>query len=147
MCHIENEPINHQQKQNMKKLLFAVILMLPMLGKAQAHLGSTLAEIKAMYPDKVFKEDYTTSGIKYASAEMYYGTFVYYFDKETGLSDDCIQHPDNMIALNAQVEVYNKKYVIISETAWKAYLEGGSILKINLVYDETYGLYIFQYKN
>jgi hypothetical protein len=131
----------------MKKLIFALIVMLPILGKAQAHLGSTLADIKAMYPDKVFKVDYTTSGQKYASAEMYYGTFVYYFDKETGLSNYCIQHPDNMTALNAQVEVYNKKYVIISETSWKAYLEGGGILKIKLVYDEEYKLYVFQYTN
>jgi len=131
----------------MKKLIFAIIVMLPILCKAQAHLGSTLADIKAMYPDKVFKVDYTTSGRKYASAEMYYGTFVYYFDKETGLSNYCIQHTDNMTALNAQVEVYNKKYVIISETSWKAYLEGGGIMKIKLVYDEEYKLYVFQYTN
>lgn len=131
----------------MKKFIFALIVMLPILGKAQAHLGSTIADIKAMYPDKVFKVDYTTSGQKYASAEMYYGTFVYYFDKETGLSNYCIQLPDNMTALNAQVEVYNKKYVIISETSWKAYLERGVILNIKLVYDEEYKIDVFQYTN
>jgi len=50
-----------------------------------------------------------------------------------------------MTALNAQVEVYNKKYVIVSETSWKAYLEGGGIMKINLTFDEKNKLYIFYY--
>lgn len=99
----------------MKKIIFTLLTMLPMLGNAQAHLGSSLIVIKALYPDKIFKVDYTTSGQKYASAEMNFGTFTYYFDKETGLSNFCIQIPDNMTALNTQVEIYNKKYVIISE--------------------------------
>lgn len=131
----------------MKKVIFTLILLLPLLGKAQAHLGSTLAEIKATYPDKVFTIDFTDQGQKYASAEMSYGTFVYYFDSETGLTYSCIQIPHNMTALNAQVEIYNKKYVIISETSWKAYLEGGGVMKINLIYDKDYELSYFNYTN
>jgi hypothetical protein len=50
-----------------------------------------------------------------------------------------------MTALNAQVENYNKKYVIVSETSWKAYLDGGSIMRINLVYDEENKTYFFTY--
>ncbi len=131
----------------MKHLVFALTLLLPLLGKAQAHLGSTLADIKERYPDKVFKINYSNKGQKYAIAEMNYGTFVYFFDSETGLSNFCMQIPDNMTALNAKVEDYNKKYVIVSETSWKAYLEGGIIMKINLIYDEDYKLYVFQYSN
>lgn len=131
----------------MKKLIFALIVILPFLGNAQAHLGETPSGIKALHPDKTFTEDYTKDGQKYISAEMYYGTFVYYFNKETGLSDFCIQIPHNMTALNAQVEIYNKKYVIISETSWKAYLEGGGLLKINLKYEEDYKIYVFSYVN
>jgi len=52
-----------------------------------------------------------------------------------------------MTALNAQVEIYNKKYVIISETSWKAYLEGGGLMKINLTYDKDYKIYVFSYTN
>lgn len=131
----------------MKKLIFALILMLPLIGNAQAHLGSTLTDIKALHPDKEFTVKYTDDGIKYAYASMYYGTFFYYFDKETGLSNLCLQIPDNMTALNAQVEIYNKKYVIISETSWKAYLEGGGLMKINLTYDEDLENYVFIYTN
>lgn len=129
----------------MKKLIFALILMLPLLGKAQAHLGSTLTDIKAMHPEKVFTVDYTNDGTKYAITDMPLGTFVYYFDAETGLSNFCMQIPNDMTALNTQVEIYNKKYVIVSETSWKAYLEGGSIMKINLTYDEENKLYVFTY--
>jgi len=129
----------------MKKVIFALILMLPLLGKAQAHLGATFTDIKAMHTDKVFTVDYANNGQKYAYTNMYYGTFYYYFDKETGLSNFCLQIPHDMTALNAQVEVYNKKYVIVSETSWKAYLEGGGLIKINLIYDEEYKLYSFHY--
>jgi hypothetical protein len=131
----------------MKKLIFALFFVLPLIGKAQAHLGSSLADLKARYPDKYFKIEYTNDGRKYTTADQPYGTFVYYFDKETGLTDFCIQLPDNLTALNAQVEVYNKKYVIVSETSWKAYLEGGGILKINLSYNEDIESYIFYYTN
>ncbi len=140
--------INIYNKNNkMKKIIFALIVMLPLLGKSQAHLGSTLAEIKAMHTDKVFTVKYTDDGQKYAFANMYYGVFYYYFDKESGLSDFCMQIPNNMTAVNSQVEVYNKKYVIVSETSWKAYLGGGGMMKINLQYNKEYDLYVFYYTN
>lgn len=101
----------------MKKIIFALILMLPLIGNAQAHLGSTLTDIKALHPDKVFKVDYTNDGTKYAYTDMPLGTFFYYFDSETGLTNLCLQIPDDMTALNTQVEIYNKKYVIVSETS------------------------------
>lgn len=131
----------------MKKLIIALIVMLPMIGKAQAHLGSTLTDIKAMHPDKVFTVDYTDDGVKYAYTDMVYGTFFYYFKKETGLSNLCLQIPFNMNTLNGQVEAYNKKYVIVSETSWKAYLEGGGLMKINLTYEEDIENYVFIYTN
>lgn len=129
----------------MKKIIFGLILLFPLLGKAQAHLGSSLTEIKALHTDKVFTIKYTDDGQKYAYTDMYYGTFYYYFDKETGLSNFCMQIPHNMTALNGQVEAYNKKYVIVSETSWKAYLEGGGLLKINLEYNKENDIYVFYY--
>ena len=146
----KNDTQSNKQKQKnskMKKLIFALIVMLPLLGKAQAHLGATLTDIKALHTDKVFTVKYTDDGQKYAYTNMYYGTFYYYFDKETGLSNFCMQIPNNMTALNAQVEAYNKKYVIVSETSWKAYLEGGGLMKINLQYNKEYDVYVFYYTN
>ena len=94
----------------MIKLIFALIVMLPLFGKAQAHLGSTVADIKSLHPDKVFTTKYSNDGTKYIYTGMPFGTFYYYFDKETGLSNLCLQIPDNMTSLNAQVEIYNKKW-------------------------------------
>ena len=47
--------------------------------------------------------------------------------------------------LNGKVEAYNKNYVIVSDSEWKAYLEGGSVLKINLSYNEEHKFYVFKY--
>ena len=129
----------------MKKYLLAIIVALPLIVNGQAHLGVTLSGLKQSYPEKYFKIGYTNDGTKYVTTEQPLGTFVYYFDKETGLTNFCIQVPKSMQALNTQVEIYNKKYVIISETSWKAYLEGGGLMNIRLVFDEEYKLYVFQY--
>lgn len=131
----------------MKKLIFLLIVMLPLIGKAQALLGYTEKDIRDSHSDKTFEVGYTDDGEKYISAFMYYGTFIYYFDKETGLSNFCVQVINEIPYLNGQVEAYNKKYVIVSDTEWKAYLEGGEILKIKLDYNEEYKVYVFYYTN
>lgn len=129
-----------------KKIFYLVFLLMPIWGKAQAHLGSTLKEIRERYPDKEFDIDYTNSGGKYAQVKMPLGTFIYYFNDEN-ITYMCIQIPEDMPSLNAQVEIYNKKYVVVSETSWKAYLDGGGIMKINLTYNDEYKLYVFYYTN
>lgn len=118
------------------------------LAGAQAHLGSTEFEIKALYPEKKWTVNYTTkAGIKYISTEMVYGNFLYYFDTETKLSNLCLQFPSNNTAMNAQIEAYNKKYVITSDRTWTAYLEEGGIMYISLIYDRENRLSYFKYSN
>lgn len=129
----------------MKNLIFILMLMLPLIGKAQAHLGSTEKEIRDLYPDKTFEVGFEDDGEKYINAFMKYGTFFYYFDKETGLSNFCMQVIKEVVYLNGQVEAYNKKYVIVSDSEWKAYLEGGGIMKIQYKYNEEYKVYVFYY--
>jgi predicted PolB exonuclease-like 3'-5' exonuclease len=129
----------------MKKIVFLIILIIPFLGKTQAHLGSSLSDLKAMYPGEAFKIEYADDGTKYTSADQLLGTFIYYFDKETNLTFLCVQIPNDLEALNAQIEIYNKKYVIISDTSWKAYLNGGGTMKINLTYEEEFETYMFYY--
>ena len=130
----------------MKTLFYFLIVLVPLLSKGQAHLGSTLADIKAMHPNNNFIVDYTDEGVKYAYTAMPLGIFIYYFEKESELSNICAQIPDDMKALNAQVEIYNSKYVTESETSWKAYLEGGGIMEINLTYDDELKTYLFIYR-
>ena len=86
----------------MKNLLLkmTVIMLLPIIVKSQAHIGSTLSDIKAMHSDKIFTTNYTKDGEKYVYTDMPLGTFYYYFDNETSLSYLCIQIPNDMKALN-----------------------------------------------
>lgn len=129
----------------MRTIIIATVILLPFFSNAQAHLGSTLSEIKGRYPGKEFSMTVTDDGSKIVSAEMPFGTFYYVLNPETQLSDMCLQIPNDMEALNAQVEIYNKKYVIVSETSWKAYLEGGGIMIIDLTYDKELKSYLFLY--
>lgn len=129
----------------MKHLYFFILILLPFISEAQAHLGESFSGLESRYPDLTFEVETTNDGTIYTTAQQLFGTFIYYFDGETGLTNLCVQIPDDLQALNAQVEIYNKKYVIISETSWKAYLNGGSTMEINLIYNEEYETYIFYY--
>ena len=100
-----------------------------------------------MYPEKKWSIDYTKNGTKYISANMVYGNFTYYFDKETKLSFLCLQFPFSIPAMNGQVEAYNKKYVITSDISWTAYLEDGGIMYIKLLYDSENKVSYFSYSD
>jgi hypothetical protein len=139
---LKDKPLNINQ---MKTLIIAIVILLPFLSNGQAHLGSTFSDIKGRYPGKEFSIKLADDGTKIASADMTFGTFYYVFNQETGLTVMCLQVPDDMKALNTQVEIYNKKYVIVSDRSWKAYLEGGGIMKIDLEYDEDLKSYLFLY--
>ena len=130
----------------MKKLIIIALFMFPLLGKAQARLGSTLEEIKTEFSDKEFTYGVTDDGEKYIFTNMKYGSFLYYFDKETNKCDLCAQIPFTSVSLSEQIEIYNNKYVVVTEKSWKAYLEGGSVINIVLDYDEEDKFYVIFYK-
>jgi beta-glucosidase/6-phospho-beta-glucosidase/beta-galactosidase len=130
----------------MRKLFF-ILFFVPVFLNAQAHLGSTEQEIRGFHTDKYFKTDYTTDGIKYISTDFDFGTFYYYFNSQTSLTDLCIQIPKNSGAINAQAEIYNKKYTINSTTSWTAYLDDGGIISIKLQYNTQYKISVFIYKS
>jgi len=131
----------------MKITFFVLFIFLISFANGQAHLGSTENKIRNIYPDKTWTAKYADNGKRYISADMQYGNFTYYFDKETKLSDFCIQIPFSIATLNGQVEAYNKKYVITSDTSWTAYLEEGGILYIKLVYSEELKASYFTYSD
>lgn len=122
-----------------------LITFIPLFSFGQVHIGASIEEIKAMYPNNTFKTESTIDSITFISTKMQYGTFLYYFDKESGLSNTCLQIPNSIKDLNTQVEIYNQEYVEISDTSWKAYIEGGRILKILLSYETKINKYVFSY--
>lgn len=120
------------------------IALLPLLSHAQAHLDASEAAIREQHPNNLFKSDYANDGNKYIYTKFDYGLFVYYLDS-TGISYRCVQVPYNAACINAQAEIYNKKYTRNSDTSWTAYLEDGGILHIRLDYREDYKTSIFVY--
>ena len=127
----------------MKKL---ILLLLPFLGYSQAHLGHTEYEIRSYHPDTQFKRDWTADGNKYLMGKMQLGTFIYYFNSN-GYSDFNVQVPNSIKDANYQAEIYNNKYVRTSQTSWTAYLEGGGIMKIEMVFDDKINTFVFRYGN
>jgi hypothetical protein len=131
----------------MKKVVIILYVFFSITAKGQAHLGSTESSIKELHPENKWKTGYTDKGRKYISSDMIYGNFTYYFDKETGLSDYNIQIPFNLVTMNGQVEAYNKKYVITSDTSWTAYLEDGGMIYIRLIYSNENKIRYFTYSS
>lgn len=127
----------------MKKIILA-LLLLPLLGRAQAHLGMSEYRIKAEHPDETFHSDVTTKGTKFIFANMPFGVFYYYFDNE-GYSDYNMQIPYTMKDVNDQTQIYNGKYVILTDHSWKAYVENGGVIYITLEYNTDTKLWIFSY--
>lgn len=115
-------------------ILLFLLLFSCVVGKPQANLGSTISEIKALHPDNSFKMDYANDGRQFISTDMTLGTFYYYINSKSRLCDMCLQIPNTLTDVNTQVQIYNRNYVITSDTTWKAYLDGGSIMYIKLRY-------------
>lgn len=112
---------------------------------SQAHLGYTENQIKALHPENEWKAGYTNSGVRYISTFFGVECFFYYFDKDNGLSINCVDIVPNTGVLNGVVEKYNHKYVITSNTTWTAYLENGGIMYITLKYSEESNLSYFSF--
>lgn len=126
----------------MKKLL--ILLLFPVVLHGQARLGKSEVNIRETLSDINVTRGWTKDGQKYLMASFDYGTFIYYFDKN-GLSNFNIQIPRTIQDANVQAEIYNKKYVIKSSTLWTAYLDGGGIMNIEMIFDEELNTYIFKY--
>jgi len=131
----------------MKKIAIILCVFFAFTAKGQAHLGSPESEIKNLHSENSWKSGTTNDGTKYIYTDFNYGTFYYYFDSETKLSKLCIQYPFNVVRLNGQVEAYNKKYVITSDTSWTAYLEDGGIMYIKLMYNKESKISYFTYSD
>lgn len=128
-------------------LFFSILIFCKVQAQAQAHLGMSENEIKNSHKQNSWKTDYTNTGVKYLQSEFTLGTFVYYINKDSKVSDLCLQIPFNNLAMNAQIEAYNKKYVITSDISWTAYLDEGGIMYIKLKYDTEKKISYFVYSD
>jgi len=114
--------------------------------KSQALLGFSIEDIKANFSENSFEKIISDNGRLMYRTEFEHGDFIYVFDKETLLSNTCMLFPNNLANLNALVELYNKEYVVVSDSSWKAYLDNGTIMKVELIFDTKNKIYFFVYK-
>ena len=130
----------------MKKICFLIIILVPLVVKSQALLGFSIEDIKANFSENSFEKIISDNGRLMYRTEFEHGDFIYVFDKETLLSNTCMLFPNNLANLNALVELYNKEYVVVSDSSWKAYLDNGTIMKVELIFDTKNKIYFFVYK-
>lgn len=126
----------------MKKTLLTILFGITSLVIfGQARLGSTATEIKTEFWESSYnlKSGYTDDYDYYITITTDNATVTYFFNSDKVCTLTAII-PDNQGALNFYVELYNKKYVIVSNTEWKMYSNNG-IAKINLIYPDDGGYY------
>jgi hypothetical protein len=133
----------------MKKMMFLLFLLIFSSHlSSQSRLGSSFKEIKDEFSDdasvklteKYFTEAKEGRYIKYLEVVIDNATVVYIFNTSLICYGTYIV-PANQGALNYYVELYNKRYVIISPTNWRMYHSSG-YTEVELFFDEN-DLYYF----
>jgi len=127
----------------MKTIVLIALCLLLNIGLAQSRLGLSTHDIRKELNELGIK---ITSGFD-SKGKYYYDVsdanvdVRYYF--HNSVCDMTLIMPKSAAHLNALVEGYNKRYVIISKTHWRAYDIDG-VTEITLIIDET-GVYIGWY--
>lgn len=129
----------------MKNIFLVTALLVTIILKAQAHFGVTEQKLYAFHPASIWYEDYTAAGRRFVFFENSAGQWRYFFDPVTKLTNFCMLVPSSIGQVNALVEGYNKRYVIISQKCWDEYLENGSIIRITLIFDPIEKTNVFTY--
>lgn len=125
-------------KRTLLTILFAITSVIVF---GQARLGASASEIKSEFWESNYKlkSGYDSDGEYYITIETERAIVIYYFNSERMCTLTVII-PDNQGALNFYVELYNKKYVIVSSKQWRMYSDE-DIANIHLIYPEGGGYY------
>ena len=121
-------------------LALALVVLSSSSASSQALFGYTPSEIKSKHPDLEFSYDRWGNNnskllMKWVGEDM---TVIYFFDKEN-LSQSTAIAPHGQGILQAMIERYNNRYVIVDDTHWKFYSEGVVYLvTLDTLEDGTY---------
>ena len=126
----------------MKKLFTVLLLLCSTIVFSQARLYSSYAKIYDEFQHEDIKINFTDKGQLYLSVALQNALILYYFDEDKLCTSTAIV-PLNNGTLNAYVEMYNSKYVIISPTKWRMY-SNGTISYIELVNYEDKSFFVWQ---
>ena len=124
----------------MKSIL--LFILIPFYSYSQGVVGLTLSELKQSYPGQVYERTEIETGTVY-STKFPYCVASYFFRTGTDVIEFTMVFPDGTTKLSGMIEKYNREYVIISKTEWRAYING-STMEIKLEMNEN-GMYSFIY--
>lgn len=126
----------------MKYFFFVSLIFSYASLSAQARLGSSISEIREEFKETKYhlKSNYDNKNDFNITVELTDSYVTYYFHKSTTCTATVIQ-PKNEGILNGLVELYNKKYVILSSRNWRMYSKYG-ISNIELFYTTDGSYYI-----
>ena len=122
-------------------LLVTLFAFISTITFSQSRLNYSADEIRQEFSSSQYnlKSSYDKDGNYFISILTGNSTIYYYFNANKICKLTFIV-PDNQGALNAYVETYNNRYVIISPTQWKMYTNNG-VAEVKLVYNVNGGYY------
>lgn len=135
-----------------KVLLIALLITASMEMKAQdgtyavVQLNATQKEIRSMFPSVRFDNFASNNGTPVLE-RAYNDEYIFYYFDEDGNCFEVFEQPTTQGRVNQLAELYNKKYVITSNRSWTAYLDGGAINYIKMIYIKDTGKFAFTYRN
>jgi len=125
-----------------KETIIAIVLILLSIHVfSQARLNSTASEIREEFSDAQYNltSGFDDDGDYYISLKTEHSNVIHYFN-DNYLCYVTIIIPNDQGALNMFVELYNSRYVIISDVKWKMYTSTG-LADIELIFGENGGYY------
>jgi hypothetical protein len=127
----------------MKKLLLAAFMFCGTLSYSQARLGSSWLDIYSEFKEYSPETRTTDDGellmvVTWDKIRNYY----YFTDKRQCYRT--VIYPTTEGALNGLVEIYNKRYVVVSNTEWKMY-SCGLISSIKLINHDGVTFFLWEF--
>jgi len=112
----------------MKRIIvFFALTAIALQVNGQARLGSVASEIVKEFQATEYNltTGYDDDGDYYIAIELDEAYVTYYFKSVDGQCYISVIYPKRQGDLNYLVEVYNKRYAILSPTSWRMYSHDG----------------------
>jgi hypothetical protein len=127
-------------------LILGVLFFTPIFAQ-HVHLGQTYYNTLSYYSNRSTPERQYEMEKTFEAAKVYYFTSdkvnYWYFFGNDGYSYAVMYVPDRIGDVNAVIERYNNKYVIVSKNHWQGYLENGGCLDIQMIRIDSETPYVF----
>lgn len=127
-------------------ILLSFFILFSILLFSQSRIGYTESEIRSEFYYCKFETGYLDNGTKYIYTDDGNNASVAYFFTANGNCNLTMIFPDSQNALNEYVQIYNNKFVKVSDTQWKAYLDE-TVLTIDLFFDTDSPYFVISNKN